>query len=310
MDFKQLLAMVTVAEVGSVTRAARLLHIVQPAVTRHIRTLEDELGVALFERTRHGMELTPAGETLLVRARRILQELERAAAELKPALGQVAGIVTVGVLESLVDLIPQALATAVRDHHPGVELRILTGYSGYLQGWLDDGEVDMALLYNLADTPSVAVTPLLDEDLWAVAPVEASLRPEVPVSWQTLLSQPLVLPIAGHGLRTLIDTACLDEERRLKGTIETNSMLVQKQLVRGGQGWTVLPAVGVVEDVRSGRLSGGPLTDPAITRSVVLGLPRAARTPPAAEAVAAELVRLVVQLVKSGDWPSATLTGT
>ncbi|WP_305016700.1 LysR family transcriptional regulator [Amycolatopsis sp. WAC 01375] len=58
MDFKQLKALVTVAEVGSVTRAAELLHLVQPAVTRQIRTLEQELGVPLFERTRHGMRPT------------------------------------------------------------------------------------------------------------------------------------------------------------------------------------------------------------------------------------------------------------
>ncbi len=65
MDLRQLTALVTVAEVGSVTKAARLLHLVQPAVTRQIRLLEEEMGVPLFERTRQGMVATAAGEVLV-----------------------------------------------------------------------------------------------------------------------------------------------------------------------------------------------------------------------------------------------------
>src|ERR1700739_4473671 len=77
MDVKQLKAMLTVVETGSVTQAAELLHLVQPAVTRQVRALEDELGVALFERTRHGMRPTPAGTGMVERARRVLTELDR-----------------------------------------------------------------------------------------------------------------------------------------------------------------------------------------------------------------------------------------
>lgn len=309
MDLKQLTAMITVAEVGSVTRAAQLLHLVQPAVTRQIRTLEDELGVELFERTRQGMVLTPAGEVLLVRARRALQEIERARSELTPAPGEVAGIVTVGVLESLVDLISAPLVEQVRNRHPGVELRILTGFSGYIQEWLDDGIVDVAMLYNLAETPSMTVLPLLSERLWAVAPPDAGLSPEIPATWSQLLSQPLVLPIVGHGLRTLFEQARADVRIRPDVAVETNSMSVQKQLVAAGRGWTVLPASGVARDVQLGTLSGAPLSEPATTRSVVIGLPRAARIPPAVEVIAKELMRLARRLVTSGEWPSAVLDG-
>jgi DNA-binding transcriptional LysR family regulator len=307
MDLKQLKALVTVAEVGSVTRAAQLLHLVQPAVTRQIRTLEDELSVLLFERTRQGMVLTPAGEVLVDRARRALLELERATAQIRPEPGHVTGIVAVGVLESLADLIPAALATAVRERHPGIELRILAGYSGYLQQWLDEGDVDLALLYNLADTPSLAVIPMLEERLWAVAPPDAGLQPEKPVAWEHLLAHPLVLPISGHGLRALIDQARSAISVTPDIAIETNSMRLQKQLVLAGYGWTVLPAAGVASDVASGVLSGAPLVEPDSSRSVVLGLPRATRTPAPVEAVAAELTRLVRRLVLSQAWPSAKL---
>jgi len=122
VDIKQLKALVTVAEVGSVTRAAELLHLVQPAVTRQIRTLEHELGIALFERTRQGMHLTEAGATLVERARRALNELERARAEIQPAPGVVTGIVTVGLLGSASDLLAEPLVSAVARGHPGIEV--------------------------------------------------------------------------------------------------------------------------------------------------------------------------------------------
>ena len=305
MDLRQLTALVTVAEAGSVTRAARLLHMVQPAVTRQIRTLEEELGVPLFDRTRHGMVPTAEGELLVERARRALGELERARTEIRPAPGEVAGIVSVGLLESVADLLAQPLAAAVASAHPGIELRILTAYSGHLQQWLDSGDIDLSLLYNLAGVPSLAVIPLLREKLWAVAPPEAGLSPGSPVPWAEVLAHPLVLPVPGHGLRALIDQArsALTVQPRI--TVQVNSMHLQKKLVLAGHGWTVLPATPA-----AGALSGAPLTAPEVVRSVVLGLQRGRRAPAAVEAVAAELRRLTGELARSGAWQSDRLAGS
>ncbi|WP_432827274.1 LysR family transcriptional regulator [Dactylosporangium sp. CA-092794] len=305
MDFKQLTALVTVSDVGSVTKAARLLHVVQPAVSRHIRSLEEEVGVALFERTRQGMTLTPAGEILAERARRALLELERARAEIRPDRAAVQGIVTVGLLESTVEILAPPLVEAVGRRYPGVGLRLLSAYSGHLQQWLDDGDVDMTLLYNLASTPSISVTPLLHESLWAVGPPGAVLADAGVLTWSHVTKQPLVLPVAGHGLRILVDQALHAIGVEPAVACQTNSMLLQKRLVASGNGWSVLPAAGVAEDVATGRLSGGPLTDPDVSRTVVLALQRGGRVPPALEAVAAEVVRATRRLVETGAWPTA-----
>jgi LysR family nitrogen assimilation transcriptional regulator len=307
LEMKQLVAVVTVAEVESVTRAAQLLHLVQPAVTRQIKTLEEELGVVLFDRTRNGMVLTSAGEVFLAHARRALQELERARSELTPARGEVTGLVSVGVLESLLDLIVPALVDSVTEKLPGVKLQLLSGVSRHLKEWLDDGLVDVALLYNVADTTSMRVQPLLDELLWAVAPPEAGLLPTQPGTWEQLFNQPLILPTVGHSLRTLIDKARADMPLEPKIIVETNSLNIQKQMVRAGRGWTILPAAGVVGDIQQGKLSGAPLSEPSVSRSVVIGLQRGTRLPRAVEAVAAELLRVSRRLVLSGEWPSATL---
>ncbi|MDQ7907436.1 LysR family transcriptional regulator [Phytohabitans sp. ZYX-F-186] len=305
MDFKQLTALVTVSDVGSVTKAARLLHLVQPAVSRHIRSLEEEVGVPLFERTRQGMTLTPAGEILTERARRALLELERARAEIRPDRGPVQGIVTIGLLDSTVEILAAPLVESVARRHPGVSLRLLGAFSGHLRQWLDDGAVDMTLLYNLASTPSISVTPLLHESLWAVAPPDADLAGAGALTWQHLTSRPLVLPVAGHGLRTLIDEALATTGVEPTVACQTNSMLLQRKLVASGTAWTVLPAAGIAQDVATGRLNGGPLTDPEVSRTVVLALRQGSRMPPAVEVVATEVVRVTRRLVENGAWPTA-----
>ncbi|GAA1269053.1 hypothetical protein GCM10009609_35200 [Pseudonocardia aurantiaca] len=223
--------------------------------------------------------------------------------------GEVTGIVSVGLLESVIDILAQPLTDDIARSHPGIELRLLTAYSGHLQQWLDSGEVDLSLLYNLSDTPSLAVEPLLQERLWVVAPPDAGLAADSPVPWERVLAQRLVLPVNGHGLRALIDQARSAVPGEPRITIQTNSMTVQKKLVLAGYGWTVLPAAGAAADVAAGRVSAAPLTAPDVERTVVLGLQRGVRASPPVGVVVTTLVRLTRDLVRSGAWPSARLTG-
>ena len=104
MDLRQLTALVTVAEVGSVTKAARLLNVVQPAITRQIRTLEKEIGVPLFDRTRHGMVPTSAARCWLS-GPAVHCTIWNGLVRRSPDPGQVTGIVSVGLLESVIDIL-------------------------------------------------------------------------------------------------------------------------------------------------------------------------------------------------------------
>lgn len=302
MDLKQLIAFTTVADVGSITRAAGLLHQVQPAVTRQVQALEADLGVALFTRTPRGMVLTAEGSLLLERARRALAELDKARAELRPGGGrELRGTVVVGVLESLADELVPALVAACRDRHPGVELRVVTAYSGHLQQWLDDGDVDLSLLYDVTNS-SLAVRPLFVEQLWAIAPPTVGLDPAHPVSWRDLFRHPLVLPPPGHGLRVLIDRARADLDLHPEVAAQTNSLRLQKLLVLAGHGWSVLPSAGIATDIGAGRLSGAPLAHPVMTRQVVMGLHRSTRRSASVQAVAGITAELVAECLQTGRW--------
>lgn len=305
MDIKQLRSLVTVAETGNVTRASTLLNIVQPAVSRQLKLLEEELGVVLFERSRHGMELTEAGRTLVEYARRVLNELDRARAEIAPARGGIGGIVTVGLLPSTCDLLSSALVTAVAARYPGIRVRISMGYAGHLQRWLEAGEIDAALLYDPKPTPAIRTQLLLEEGLWAVGLPNASLRRDVPMTLVELATQPLILPSSPHGIRALVDHAAALQNLQLQVVAETNALSVQRSLVLGGHGLTILPSIAVIDDIARGSLSVAPITQPQLLRKIVLALPTNRQTTTPVRCVVERLVASMKEAVDREDWPAA-----
>lgn len=145
------------------------------------------------------------------------------------------------------------------------------------------------------------------ERLWVVAPASAGLCADRPVPFAEVAARPLVMPAPGHGLRALLDAAAARAGAEPRVAVQTNSMPVQKRLVRAGHGWTVLPGVGIAEDVADGTLSAAPLAEPDVWRSIALAAPRSGRTPPAVAAVAAELVRAARSAVTGGRWLSGRL---
>ena len=303
MDFKQLKAFLTIAETGNVTRAAELLHVVQPAVSRQIRLLEEDIGTTLFERERHGMVLTEAGKALLGYARRAMLELDRARVEIAgTASGEISGLVTLGLLPSTIDMLSSDLVAALARTYPGIRIRIAMGYAGTLMRWLETGEVDAALLYGAERSSEVQTTRLVEEPLWVIGPREAKLRANRPVSLAALTAHRLVLPSAPHGIRTLVEHACAVAQVTLNISAETNALSVQRSLVLGGHGLTILPPIAVADDLRAGKLSGAPLADPPISRTIVLALPSNRPTAVAVRHSVELLVEVTQQAIASGAW--------
>ncbi len=304
MDLKQLRALTTVAETGNVTRAATLLNIVQPALSRQLRLLEEDLGVTLFERGRRGMELTPAGRRMLDHARQILDQVEKARAEVTPSAGSVGGIVVLGLLASTATVLSGALVAAVRERYPGIRLRLLVGYDGQLLEWLENGIVDATLLYE--QTPaSTTVRPLLEAELWAVAPAAAGLTRQPSLRVETVAAHPFIFPSAPHRVRTLTEQAAARRGLAFQVVAETNSLDVQKGLVAAGLGWTILPAVAVSAEVERGVLSAAPLSDRTFRRRIVLANSGNRQPTEALQCVIEVLVECMRKAVKERRWAGA-----
>lgn len=307
MEIKQLRAFIAVAETGSVTRAADVLHVVQPALSRQIRLLEEELGVPLFERERHGMVLTPAGRQFAERARNAIRELDLAKAELAPASAPVTGSVVIGYLPSTAELLTSRIMGALHHAHPLLLVRSFVTYVQDLEKRLASGEVDLALLYQRESTPAFQAEPLLDEFMYLVGPPEAALAMDSAVPLTALNGLTLVLPEPQHGLRRLVEKECLGAGIRPTVSAETNSMSVQKSLVMKGLGLTVLPGCAIREELLRGALSASPIAAPSLKRRILMA--RSPSSPPTPAALrAAEALRTAVrETVLEGGWPGATL---
>src|SRR5690348_14358411 len=180
MELRQLRYLVALAEELNFTRAAEREHVAQPALSQQIRRLEDEVGLALVERTTRHVALTDAGEVLVVRARRVLAELDAARTELQGLRGMDTGHVTIGAMHTMgpIDLsLPLAL---FHDLHPGVGLTVREQSSEEMAEMLRIDELDLAFLSvtERVESHGLGLQQLVSEELVVVVPREHRLRSE------------------------------------------------------------------------------------------------------------------------------------
>jgi LysR family transcriptional regulator, nitrogen assimilation regulatory protein len=305
MDIRQLRAFLTIAETGNITKAAESLNLVQPAVSKQLRGLEEDVGAKLFERERHGMVLTDAGKSLQGYARRVMLELDRARAELSGSVNEVAGIVTVGLLPSISDLLVNSLVAAVARDYPRINIRIELAYVSTLQQGLESGEVDAAVLYGVENEPYIHARPLLSEPLWVIGPASARLNSKRPIRLDSLVGKPMILPNGPRGVRTLLDRFCAASNLKLNIRAETNALSVQKSLVLGGQGLTIGPLISFAPELASGLVTASPINEPGFLRTIGIAMP-ASRAPGRPVRHVVTILELCMkEAVQSGQWLNA-----
>jgi DNA-binding transcriptional LysR family regulator len=249
------------------------------------------------------MVLTAAGNALLEHARRAMLELDRGRAEVGGSPGLIAGMVTIGLLPSASEILSSPLVRAVARHYPGIRVHIAMGYAGNLQQWLEVGEIDAAILYGVERAPQVQATPLLEEPLWVVGPTTARLRRQRPVSLASLVGRPMILPYGPHGIRTLVDHACAISNVTLSIVAQTNAMSIQKSLVLGGHGLTILPPIAFARELANKQLSAAPLKDPPIFRTIALGLPATRSISQPVRRTVDLLIECTHEAVMRKEWP-------
>jgi LysR family transcriptional regulator, nitrogen assimilation regulatory protein len=302
MDLQRLKTFLKVAELGSLSKASDRMRIAQPALSRQIRLLEDEIGVPLFARHRRGMELTLAGETLMNRISGLLRQLDQSIADVRSLAGEATGPVAFGIVPTASYILAGRLATRVTKDAPDISLRIVEGYTGHLIDWLHRGEIDVAILYGPEADFHMHVEELMLEDLVLVGPADSALSPKQPVTVAEFARLPLVLPSHPHGLRLVVENAAARARAKLKVCFEADSFRVLKDLVENGLGYTALPFSSIFREEREGRLRFAPLVKPKVTRQLILAMPPDS-TPSRATKVLVQLVREeIASLVRAGDW--------
>src|SRR6516162_5432468 len=205
MEIRRLHYFVRTAELGSLCRASDVLRIAQPALTRQVRLLEEELGVTLFTRTRRGMRLTEEGEQLLADVVGPLRQLDAALQNIRSVSSGLSGNVTVGMTPTVACVLAEPLIGRMGMEAPNVAVRIAEGTAIPLAEGLTSGELDMALLYDAPDDPRLTVRELLTEDMVVVGAPGGALGPGRVIDIEELITFPLILPNPKNGLRSVTE---------------------------------------------------------------------------------------------------------
>lgn len=235
MDLKQLEYFVHVAEMGSFTRAATLLRVAQPALSRQVRSLEVELRQPLLDRNGRGVTLTEAGKRLLAHARGILQQVERARDDLEDQRGAATGRLAIALPPSVSRTLTAPLVRAFRERLPRATLSVVEGLSAYALEWLAIGRVDCAVVYNVTPSPAIDLQPLLNERLYLVSARQGrGARQGRPIGLREVAELDLVIPSRPHSMRMLLEAALAAEGCRARVALEIESVPAILELVLQG----------------------------------------------------------------------------
>jgi LysR family nitrogen assimilation transcriptional regulator len=270
MDLKQLDYFRHVAELGSFTRAAAYLSVVQPALSRQVRALEVELGQNLFERNGRGVVLTDAGARLLEHTRGILTQIGRARQELEDQRNGDSGHVALGLPPSLGSTVTVPLIKAFGKILPNARLATVEGLSAYILEWLTIGRVDCALVYNATATATVDVQPLLDDQLFLIAPLDGGTGSgrAKSITLAQLADYPLIIPSRPHAMRMSVENALAGVDRKIRVAYEIECIPAVIDLVRQGHGFGVLPMNAVKATQWAQAVLAKPIVGPVLKTSL------------------------------------------
>jgi DNA-binding transcriptional LysR family regulator len=282
MDLRQLRYLVALAEERNFTRAAASLHIAQPAMSQQIRRLEDELGLAVVERTTRRVKLTDAGELLVVRARRILVELEAAETELQALRGMYTGHVTIGAMHTMgpVDL---SLALALfRERHPDVQFTVREQSSEEMAEMLRVDELDLAFLSvtERVESHGLGLHQLLSEELVVLLPPSHRLSKRPQIRMAQLADEPFISFRTGARLRELLVSAGHEAGFEPRVTLESNDSQRVRRLVSRGLGVAILPRSDA--EGPGAEVEVVTLIEPRLERDITLAWREGRRHAPAA----------------------------
>ncbi|GAA3791110.1 MULTISPECIES: nitrogen assimilation transcriptional regulator NAC [Amycolatopsis] len=242
MDTRRLYSFVKIVDAGSITRAADILRIAQPALSQHVSMLERDFKQQLLIRSKRGVAPTEAGRALYRHAQLILRQVEQAQAAVSVSGRAPAGSVSVGLAPySTGAALALPLLRAVRERYPDIVLHINENFGGVISEAIMTGRMDMAFIYDAGPIRGVQFEPMRTEELFLVAGPGCAVPGGDEVAVGDLAEVGLLLPSRIHTIRRVVEAAFAraEVEPRVVGEIE--SVLTLVSAVGADLGATVLP---------------------------------------------------------------------
>lgn len=271
LDLKLLHAFCCVATHGSFTRAAAAEGLIQSILSRRVSTLESAIGARLLHRTGRGVVPTEFGERLLPRAKTLLADIDSFLDVGGGMVGDLRGIVDIGVVPAARHLIGGLVARLARDQ-PRVRLRAVEGYSGEVEDWLATGRIDIGM-FNRYQGRTVRDAELLirDEMLLVSAPGHpATSGTQVP--FKSLDDLPLGIPTQPNSLVAMLSVLATNHHIHLNLALEAGSTAIIRDVIMQSEICTVSPSRVFARELATGELSASRIVNPLLVQTTWLAL--------------------------------------
>jgi LysR family nitrogen assimilation transcriptional regulator len=307
MDYRQIRYFIHVANSRNITRASSVLGISQPALSRQMNLLEQDLGTKLFHRHGHGVILTADGALFLDHCTRLLGQFEEVRGVFKRTRkrSRLTGSVGIGMPVPVIRMFADPFVSNFNDAHPGISLRLAEGFSALLHEWLLSGSMDMAMLYGIRPSKVLVQERLLVEDLALISPPDATFVRSGPIYLREIGKMPIILPHRPHVLRDVVDQTGL----KPAAVIEVDALTLMIELVCAGKGVTLLPRHAIGNNAASSVVAV-PLADAGMNWDVTLCCSAMRPLSEAAKETYRAIRAEVERLVSSGVWPGRLTTGS
>lgn len=312
MEFRRLRYFLRIAAEGSLAGASRAIGIAQPALSRQMQLLEQELGVQLFQRVPSGMRLTEEGEYLRDSISHPLSRIEIALDNVRSFPTHMEASATIGLPPVIAGLLGSPLIAKLADEMPKLKLRLIEDSPARLASQLGQGTVDMAVLPGLLPDDRLFHSEIMTEPLLLIAPPDAdvALDADGKVPFGDLPRYPLILPSRPANVPVLLDKLAARFSIRLNVAGEVDSLDVRKQLVAAGTGFTILPPLAVRDEIAAGSLCAHRFAEPEMRQSVHYAVQEHWRIARSTYNEFHQIFFAVWQgLVSRGDWPATWAVG-
>ena len=308
-DLRRLRYFVGVAEIGSVTRAAKALYIAQPALSHHVKQLEEEVGGELFARSARGVQLTTLGEKLLVHARAILNEIDVMLQDMREAPSKPEGTVVIGMAPTIGSVLAGGVIEAVSAALPRVRVQIRETMSRDVPDLIRGGAIDYALSYDIPSARGMISSPVFLEDSYLVGSrakaTALNLDPGKDIAFDALSAVPLLLSGPANAFREKIEQTALARHFALTIMAEVDSLAIRRDLALRGIAFTILSGTTITAGPEDSAIYAARIVRPRIRRQICFVRPEKASASRAAIEVARLIDQTLRNLLSSSAWTGA-----
>jgi LysR family transcriptional regulator, nitrogen assimilation regulatory protein len=274
MEYAAWKLFIDAAELGSLSKVALAYGTSQPHISRRIGELENECGGRLFQRTGRGVVLTELGERVAPKVRAWMASTDQLANDVRASAGTPIGKVRIGSLPSTAHPLVSTLYKRLKEQYPLIQLAVREGQGAQLETWLEDGSVDLAILFRTSPTPKNGDTYLVETSTYLVSAADDPLTAQPTVRFSALDNLPLVLFCRPSSWRNHLEQVAAERGVSLNVVLEADSLSLQTQIVSEGGIYTLLGPYAVAAAAKERRLRSAKLVAPVVTRHVALAMSR------------------------------------